>query len=135
MTLYVKLEVRSNDNYSNKLPNFFDWQSKDSSVQTNGSFLTGVWYDFKQYLKAYGITDQQIKANPLFSNWKTIYNYVIPDDKSRYTLDMLYEFRVFNKDMPVDSHSSIQIDRLTGYSVVPNGSGNFITPSKLLDYI
>lgn len=134
MTLYVKLEVRSNDDYSNKIPNFYNWQNKDGSVQTNGSFLTGIWYDFKQYLKAYDITDQQIKANPLFSNWKTVYNYVIPDNKSRYTLDMLYEFRVFNKDMPVDSQSSIQIDRLTGYSVVPNGSGNFITPSKLLDY-
>ena len=134
MTLYVKLEVRSNDDFSNKIPNFYNWQTKDGLIQTNGNFLTGIWYDFKQYLKAYGITDQQIKANPLFSNWKTIYNYVIPDDKSRYTLDMLYEFRVFNKDMPVDSLSSIQIDRLTGYSSVPNGSGNFITPSKLLDY-
>lgn len=134
MTLYVKLEVRSNDDYSNKIPNFYNWQSKDGTVQTNGEFLTGIWYDFKQYLKAYGITDQQIKANPLFSNWRTIYNYVVPDNKSRYTLDMLYEFRVYNKDMPVDSYSSVQIDRLTGYSTVPNGSGNFITPSKLLDY-
>ena len=74
MTLYVKLEVRSNDNYSDKLPNFFNWQSKDGLHKTNGSFLTGVWYDFKQYLKAYGVSDQQLKEYPLFSDWKTIYN-------------------------------------------------------------
>ena len=47
MTLYVKLEVRSNDDYSNKIPNFYNWQSKDGTVKTNGHFLTGIWYDFK----------------------------------------------------------------------------------------
>ena len=134
MTLYVKLEVRSNDDYSNKLPNFYDWQSKDYTVQTNGSFLTGVWYDFKQYLKAYGITDQQIKEYPLFSDWKTIYNYVTPTNISSYTLEQLYEFRVYNKNMATDSISSFEIGRISSSAKVNRGSGIYISPSKIADY-
>ena len=134
MTLYVKLEVRSNDDYSNKLPNFYNWQSKDGSVKTNGSFLTGVWYDFKQYLKAYGITDQQIKEYPLFSDWKTIYNYVTPTNISSYTLEQLYEYRVYDKNMATDSYSSREIGKLSSSTTVNIGSGVYIIPSKNADY-
>ena len=134
MTLYVKLEVRSNDDYSNKLPNFYNWQSKNGSIQTNGSFLTGIWYDFKQYLKAYGVTDQQIKEHPLFSDWKTIYNYVTPTNISRYTLEELYEFKVYGKNMATDSQSSIEIGRLSSSTTVNRGSGIYIIPSKNVDY-
>lgn len=134
MTLYVKLEVRSSDNYSNKLPNFYNWQSKDGSVQTNGSFLTGIWYDFKQYLKAYGVSDQQIKEYPLFSDWKTIYNYVNPTNISSYTLEQLYEFRVYDKNMATDSYSSREIGKLSSSTKVNSGSGIYIIPSKSADY-
>lgn len=134
MTLYVKLEVRTNENFESRLPNFYNWQSKDGSYKTNGNFLAGVWYDFNKYLKAYGITDQQIRANPLFSNWKTIYNYVVPNNENKYNLNPLYEYKVFNKDMSVNSQSSIQIDKLSDVSTISNGSGLFITPSKILDY-
>ena len=134
MTLYVKLEVRSNDDYSNKLPNFYNWQSKDGSVKTNGSFLTGVWYDFKQYLKAYGISDQQLKEYPLFSDWKTIYNYVTSTNISSYTLEQLYEFRVYDKNMPTDSYSSREIGKLSSSTTVNRGSGVYIIPSKNADY-
>ena len=134
MTLYVKLEVRSNDDYTNKIPNFYDWQSKDGSIQTNGSFLTGVWYDFKQFLKAYGVTDQQLKEYPLFSDWKTIYNYVISNNISSYTLEQLYEFRVYNKNMPTDSRASVEIDRLSSSTRVNRDSGIYINPSKIVDY-
>lgn len=134
MTLYVKLEVRSNDDYSNKMPNFYNWQSKDYTVQTNGSFLTGVWYDFKQYLKAYGITDQQIKEYPFFSDWKTIYNYDTPTNISSYTLEQLYEFRVYDKNMATDSYSSLEIDKLSSSTKVNRGSGIYISPSKIVDY-
>lgn len=134
MTLYVKLEVRSNDDYSNKMPNFYNWQSKDYTVQTNGSFLTGVWYDFKQYLKAYGITDQQIKEYPFFSDWKTIYNYDTPTNISSYTLEQLYEFRVYDKNMATDSYSSREIDKLSSSTKVNRGSGIYISPSKIVDY-
>lgn len=134
MTLYVKLEVRSNDNYSNKLPNFYNWQSKDGSVQTNGSFLTGIWYDFKNYLKAYGVSDQQLKEYPFFSDWKTIYNYVTPTNISSYTLEQLYEFRVYDKNMPTDSYSSREIGKLSSSTKVNRGSGIYIIPSKNADY-
>lgn len=134
MTLYVKLEVRSNDDYSNKLPNFYNWQSKDNSVQTKGGFLTGVWYDFKQYLKAYGVSDQQLKEYPLFSDWKTIYNYVTPTNISSYTLEPLYEFRVYDKNMATDSYSSREIDKLSSSTNVNRGSGIYIIPSKNADY-
>ena len=134
MTLYVKLEVRSNDDYSSKLPNFYNWQSKDSSVQTNGSFITGVWYDFKQYLKAYGVSDQQLKEYPLFSDWKTIYNYVTSTTISNYTLEQLYEFRVYDKNMPTDSYSSREIGKLSSSTKVNRGSGLYIIPSKNADY-
>lgn len=134
MTLYVKLEVRSNDDYSNKMPNFFNWQSKNYTVQTNGSFLNGVWYDFKQYLKAYGVTDQQLKEYPLFSDWKTIYNYTTPTNISSYTLEQLYEFKVFDKNMATDSRSSVEIGRLSSSSKVNRGSGIYISPSKNADY-
>lgn len=134
MTLYVKLEVRSNDDYSNKMPNFFNWQSKDYTVQTNGRFLTGVWYDFKQYLKAYGISDQQIKEYPLFSDWKTIYNYVTPTSISSYTLETLSEFIVYDKNMSTDSYSSREIGRISSSSRVNSGSGLYISPSKIADY-
>lgn len=134
MTLYVKLEVRSNDNYSSKMPNFYNWQSKDSSIQTNGSFLTGVWYDFKQYLKAYGVTDQQLKEYPLFSDWKTIYNYVTPTNISSYTLEQLSEFLVYDKNMEADSYSSREIGRLSSSTEVNRGSGVYINPSKIVDY-
>ena len=134
MTLYVKLEVRSNDDYSNKLPNFYNWQSKDGSVKTNGNFLTGIWYDFKQYLKAYDITDQQIKEYPLFSDWKTIYNYGTPTNISSYTLEQLYEFKVYGKNMPTDSQSSIELGRLSSSTTVNRGSGVYIIPSKIVDY-
>ena len=134
MTLYVKLEVRSNDDYSNKLPNFYNWQSKDYTVQTNGRFLTGVWYDFKQYLKAYGISDQQIKEYPLFSDWKTIYNYVTPTNISSYILETLSEFIVYDKNMPTDSYSSREIGRISTSTRVNSGSGLYISPSKIADY-
>ena len=134
MTLYVKLEVRSNDDYSNKLPNFYNWQTKDSSVQTNGSFLTGVWYDFKQYLKAYGVSDQQLKEYPLFSDWKTIYNYVTPTNISSYTLEQLYEFRVYDKNMSTNSYSSLEIGKLSSSTKVNRGSTIYIIPSKNVDY-
>ena len=134
MTLYVKLEVRSNDNYSNKLPNFYNWQSKDGSVQTNGSFLTGIWYDFKNYLKAYGVSDQQLKEYPFFSDWKTIYNYVTPTNISSYTLEQLYEFRVYDKNMSTDSYSSREIGKLSSSTKVNRGSGIYIIPSKNADY-
>ena len=134
MTLYVKLEVRSNDDYSNKLPNFYNWQSKDGSVQTKGSFLTGIWYDFKNYLKAYGVSDQQLKEYPLFSDWKTIYNYVTPTNISSYTLDQLYEFRVYDKNMATDSYSSREIGKLSSSTKVNRGSGLYIIPSKIADY-
>lgn len=134
MTLYVKLEVRSTDNYSNKLPNFYNWQSKNGSVQTNGNFLTGIWYDFKQYLKAYGITDQQIKEYPLFSDWKTIYNYGTPTNISSYTLEQLYEFKVYGKNMTTDSQSSIEIGKLSSSTTVNRGAGIYIIPSKNVDY-
>lgn len=134
MTLYVKLEVRSNDDFSNKIPNFYNWQSKDGSVQTNGSFLTGVWYDFKQYLKAYGVTEQQIKEYPLFSDWKTIYNYVTPTNISSYTLEQLYEFLVYDKSMETDSYSSREIGRLSSSTKVYRGSGIYIIPSNMADY-
>ena len=134
MTLYVKLEVRSNDDYSNKRPNFYNWQTKDGSVQTNASFLTGVWYDFKQYLKAYGVSDQQLKKYPLFSDWRTIYYYEIPTNVSRYTLETLTEFKVYNKNMPTDSRSSFELDKISSLTTVNRGSGNYITPSKKTDY-
>ena len=134
MTLYVKLEVRSNDDFSNKIPNFYNWQSIDGSVQTNGNFLNGIWYDFKQYLKAYNITDQQIKEHPLFSDWKTIYNYGTPTNISSYTLDQLYEFKVFDKNMSTDSNSSIEISKLSSSTTVNRGSGIYIIPSKKVDY-
>ena len=132
MTLYVKLEVRSNDDYSNKLPNFYNWQSKDYTVQTNGRFLTGVWYDFKQYLKAYGVSDQQLKEYPLFSDWKTIYNYIT--NTSSYTLEQLSEFKVYDKNMPTDSRASVEIGRLSSSTRVNMGSGLYISPSKIADY-
>ena len=134
MTLYVKLEVRSNNDYSDKMPNFYNWQSKDGSVQTNGSFLTGVWYDFKQYLKAYGVSDQKIKEYPLFSDWKTIYNYVTSTNISSYTLEQLYEFMVYDKNMPTDSYSSREIGKLSSSTNVNRGSGIYISPSKIADY-
>lgn len=134
MTLYVKLEVRSNDDYSNKIPNFYNWQSKDGSVKTNHTMVAGVWYDFKQYLKEHGVTDQQLKEHPLFSDWTTIYNFNIPRNISNYTLDTLTEFKVYDKNMPVDSYSSFEIGRLSSSFNVSNGSGNFITPSKVADY-
>lgn len=134
MTLYVKLEIRSNDDYSNKIPNFYNWQSKDGTVKTNGKFLTGIWYDFKQYLKAYGVTDQQIKEYPLFSEWKTIYNYNLPTNISSYTLEQLYEFKIYGKNMVTDSQSSIEIGRLSSSTTVNNGSGVYIIPSKNADY-
>ena len=134
MTLYVKLEVRSNDDYSNKIPNFYNWQSKDGSVQTNGKFLTGIWYDFKQYLKAYGVTDLQIKEYPLFSDWKTIYNYNLPTNVSSYTLEQLYEFKVYGINMPTDSQSSIEINKLSSSTKVNRGAGVYIIPSKNADY-
>lgn len=134
MTLYVKLEVRSNDDYSNKIPNFYNWQTKDSSIQTNGSFLTGVWYDFKQYLKAYGVTDQQLKKYPLFSDWITIYNYVTVTNISSYTLEQLYEFKVYDKNMPTDSRLSVEIGRLSSSTKVNRNSGIYIYPSKIVDY-
>lgn len=134
MTLYVKLEVRSNDDYSNKIPNFYNWQSKNGTVKTNGNFLTGIWYDFKQYLKAYGVTDQQIKEYPLFSDWKTIYSYNIPTNVSSYTLEPLCEFKVFDKNMPTDSQSSIEINKLSSSTKVNKGTGVYIIPSKNADY-
>ena len=134
MTLYVKLEVRSNDDYSNKIPNFYNWQSKNGTVKTNGNFLTGIWYDFKQYLKAYGVTDQQIKEYPLFSDWKTIYNYNLPTNVSSYTLEQLYEFKVFDKNMPTDSQASLAINKLSSPTKVNRGSGVYIIPSKNADY-
>ena len=134
MTLYVKLEVRSNDDYSNKMPNFFNWRTKNNTVQTNGSFLNGVWYDFKKYLKAYGVTDQQLKEYPLFSDWTTIYNYVTPTNISSYTLEQLFEFRVYDKNMEVDSQSSFELGRLSSSTKVNRGSGIYISPSKIADY-
>ena len=134
MTLYVKLEVRSSDDYSNKLPNFYDWQSKDGSVQTNGSFLTGAWYDFKKYLKACGVSDHQLKEYPLFSDWKTIYNYITPNNISSYTLETLTEFRVYDKNMTTDSYSSREIGKLSSSTKVSRGSGIYIIPSKNVDY-
>lgn len=134
MTLYVKLEVRSNDDYSNKLPNFYDWQSKDGSVQTNHGFLAGVWYDFKQYLKAYGVSDQQLKKYPLFSDWKTIYNYDTPTNISSYTLDDLYEFKVLDKNTTTNSQGSFEIGRLSSSTKVSRGAGSYIYPSKNADY-
>ena len=134
MTLYVKLEVRSTDDYSNKIPNFYNWQSKDGTVKTNGNFLTGIWYDFEQYLKAYGVTDQQIKEYPLFSDWKTIYNYNLATNVSSYTLEQLYEFKVYDKNMPTDSQSSIEINKLSSSTKVNRGAGVYIIPSKNVDY-
>lgn len=134
MTLYVKLEVHSNDDYSNKIPNFFNWQTKDSSVQTNGRFLTGVWYDFKQYLQAYGVSDQQLKEYPLFSDWKTIYNYVTVTNISSYTLEQLYEFKVYDKNTSINSQSSYEIGRLSSSTKVNRNSGIYIYPSKIADY-
>ena len=134
MTLYVKLEVRSNDDFSNKIPNFYNWQSKDGSVQTNHGFLTGVWYDFKQYLKAFGVNDQQLKEYPLFSDWKTVYNYDLPSNVSKYTLDDLYEFKVLDKNTAINSNSSFEIGRLSSSTYINNGAGNYIYPSKNADY-
>ena len=134
MTLYVKLEVRSNDDYSNKLPNFYNWQSKNGSLQTNHGFLTGIWYDFKQFLKAYGVSDQQLKEYPLFSDWKTVYNYDLPSNISRYTLDDLYEFKVLDKNTAVNSKSSYEIGRLSSATNINNGVGSYIYPSKNADY-
>lgn len=134
MTLYVKLEVRSNDNYSNKIPNFYNWQSKDGSVKTNRSFIAGIWYDFKQYLKEHGVTDQQLKEYPLFSDWTTIYNFDVPRNISNYTLDTLTEFKVYDKNMSVDSRSSFEIGKLSSSFKVSNGAGSYITPSKVADY-